>query len=66
MTEPTQSQLLLRALRGNGVFSTVLGLGFLLGLVFGFLAGAFVAAFYNMAARTTGGLRIRIRESEDT
>ena len=42
------------------------GLGFLFGLVLGFLAGAFVAACYNMAARTTGGLIIRIRESEDT
>ena len=31
MTEPTQSQLLRRALRGNGLFSTVSGFGFLLG-----------------------------------
>ena len=41
------------------------GLRFVGWLVIGFLAGGVIAGFYNMAARTTGGLRIRIRDADD-
>ncbi len=41
------------------------GIRFVGWLVVGFLAGGVVAGFFNMLARTTGGLRIRVRDGEN-
>jgi hypothetical protein len=40
------------------------GLRFVGWLVVGFVAGGVLASFFNILARTTGGLRIRIRDGE--
>ncbi|MFM8173563.1 MAG: hypothetical protein ACKN81_08465, partial [Pirellulaceae bacterium] len=41
------------------------GIRFVGWLVIGFLAGGVLAGFFNMLARTTGGLRIRMRDGEN-
>ena len=40
-------------------------IGFVGWLVIGFIAGGVLAGFFNMLARTTGGLRIRMRDGEN-
>ena len=41
------------------------GIRFVGWLVIGFIAGGVLAGFFNMLARTTGGLRIRMRDGEN-
>lgn len=41
------------------------GIRFVGWLVIGFLVGGVLASFFNVLARTTGGLRIRIRDGEN-
>ena len=72
-----QSYTLMRAAAENGRFPDLIPtfvmkdmflagvVGFVGRLVIGFLAGGLIAGFYNMAARITGGIRIRISDGED-